>query len=249
MLRRRFWNVNISRKWVIVFKVLHSRLKLKLRKWYDTSRNIYADKFSISVKSVNFEMANNVATATRVSEHTLGCNSCSSSSRGTSSGMLQSEGCNTRADDQQPCRLPRWKAVNPINGNLLNYTEIKMVLLNGGTAVILKASFVLALVFFFFLLNCFFPLLLLSARLRIFSWRLHCLNWAFILVCSCSKLSISLRVASTIWCFREYFSVIQFLLFESNVFFSLRMFFFTFFSSLQAGKNVRLHWKRDHKYI
>lgn len=70
-------------------------------------RNIYADKFSISVKSVNFEMANNVATATRVSEHTLGCNSCSSSSRGTSSGILQSEGFDTRADDQQPCRLPR----------------------------------------------------------------------------------------------------------------------------------------------
>lgn len=70
-------------------------------------RNIYADKFSISVKSVYFEMANNVATATRVSEHTLGCNSCSSSSRDTSSGMLQSEGFNTRADDQQLCRLPR----------------------------------------------------------------------------------------------------------------------------------------------
>lgn len=69
-------------------------------------RNICAYKFSISVKSVNLEMANNVATVTRVSEHTLGCNSCSSSIRVTS-GMLQSEGCKTRADDQQLCRLPR----------------------------------------------------------------------------------------------------------------------------------------------
>ena len=63
-------------------------------------RNICAYKFSISVKSVNLEMSYSVATATGVSEHTLGCNSCSSSIRVTS-GMLQSEGFNTRADDQQ----------------------------------------------------------------------------------------------------------------------------------------------------
>lgn len=127
------------------------------------------------------------------------------------------------------------------------YTTFSMVLLNWEKtlflAVLLLAFFDFFDFFFFCFLRSFFCLSL-SAFFRAFCCFRHCLNWPFIFVCSCRKLSICLRVVSTTWRLRTSLSELHFRRSLSKVLFSLRIFFLTDFICWQLGRKLRLHCQK-----
>lgn len=114
------------------------------------------------------------------------------------------------------------------------------------------AFIVVSFAFFDFFFFCFlrsFFCLSLSAFFRAFCCFRHCLNWPFIFVCSCRKLSICLRVVSTNWRLRMSLSELHIRRSLSNFLFSLRIVFLTGFISLQLGRKLRLHCQKNNRWI
>lgn len=157
--------------------------------------------------------------------------------------------CNFIHSDVYICCNGRVKLDNRRHIHIFSscYTTFSMVLLNWEKtlflAVLLLAFFDFFDFFFFCFLRSFFCLRL-SVFFRAFCCFRHCLNWPFIFVCSCRKLSICLRVVSTTWRLRTSLSELHFRRSLSKVLFSLRIFFLTDFICWQLGRKLRLHCQK-----